>query len=77
MKCVSLYRLIGWEIIALNVSEKEDLQLIQCANPVTPYKPLIGSFYLEYTNLIFVFTLPALRKTPWPKEMSGLVRLTT
>ena len=76
MRHVFLDRIIDWEIIALNLRGKEDLQLIQYANPVTPYKPLIGSFYLEYTNSIFVFTLSALRKTPWPKEMSGLVILT-
>jgi len=32
MKCLSLDSLIDWEIIALNLSEKDDLQLIQYEN---------------------------------------------
>ena len=55
MECLSLDSLIDWEIIALNLSGKEDLQLIQYANRVPVYKPLFGSFYLEYTHLISVF----------------------
>ena len=54
MKCLSLDKVIDWEIIALNLSRKEDLQLIQYANLENLYKPLIEFFYLEYTGLILI-----------------------